>query len=145
MSEEIIIREFIFPQDYAACGLIWKNASGGVSFSPSDTYEEIQKKMEYSPELFLVAEVGKTIIGTVIGGFDGRRGMVYHLAVLPGYRGQGVGSALMQEIEKRLRSKGCLKIYLMIKSDQPELLDYYGKLGWQPMDVIVAAKEFYQK
>ena len=53
----------------------------------SDTLDEISKKIIRDPNLFLVAEQKGVIIGAVIGGFDGRRGLVYHLAVAEKHRG----------------------------------------------------------
>ncbi len=61
-------------------------------------------------------QTGK-LIGTVIGGFDGRRGLIYHLAVEAAFRQQGIGSLLMDEVERRLKAKGCLKCYLMVTVD----------------------------
>ncbi len=72
----------------------------------------------------------------MIGGFDGRRGLVYHLAVAAKFRGMGIGTRLMDELESRLRAKGCLKGYLMITLDNPEVESYYQRRGWQPMDTI---------
>lgn len=138
---EGIIREFRFPEDYASCLQIWQNAGGGVNVSPSDTIEEIAKKVERDPDLFLVATIGNDIVGTVIGGFDGRRGMVYHLAVVPEHRNQGIGRQLMQEVEQRLVTKGCRKMYLMMQPGQPELMGFYNKLGWFEMNVKIAARE----
>jgi len=83
-----------------------------------------------------VAECDDNIVGTVIGGYDGRRGHIYHLAVNPSFRGQGLGSRLMDEIEARLRDKGCLKSYLMVAEDNHEVDSFYKKLGWQHMDAI---------
>ena len=53
----------------------------GVHVGRSDTPAEIEKKLARDPDLFLVAECEQQIIGSVIGGYDGRRGMIYHLAV----------------------------------------------------------------
>lgn len=141
MTDAWVVREFKFPDDYEACANLWKNAGGGVKFCPSDTYAEIQKKVGYAPDLFLVAEQAGQIIATVIGGFDGRRGMVYHLAVDAAWRGCGLAGQLMAEIESRLVARGCKKMYLMINPEHPELVDFYSKLGWNKMDVIIAAKE----
>ena len=65
------------------------------------------------------------LVGTVIGGFDGRRGMVYHLAVAPAYRRRWVASRLMAEVEERLRAKGCIKCYLLVRPDNDEAMEYY--------------------
>ena len=75
------IREFCFPNDYPPTLKLWENIEVGVHVGRSDTPEEIQKKLNRDPDLFLVAELNEQIIGSVIGGYDGRRGMIYHLAV----------------------------------------------------------------
>lgn len=108
----------------------------GVRTGRSDTPAEIEKKLTRDPDLFLIAEADGTIIGSVIGGFDGRRGLVYHLAVALGFRGLGIGTRLMAELEARLRAKGCLKCYLLVTHDNPEAELYYQHRGWQPMDTV---------
>ena len=105
----------------------------GVNLGRSDTLEEIQKKIAHGPDLFLVAEENGQIVGTVIGGFDGRRGLIYHLAVDASFRGQGIGSRLMDEIESRLREKGCIRCYLLVVTDNDEAMRYYEKRGWEHM------------
>ncbi len=104
-----ILREFHYPQDFRAVITLWQAAGPGIGLGRSDTIEEIEKKLHRDPDLFLVAELDGVIVGSVLGGFDGRRGMVYHLAVKEELRGQGLGTALMDEIEGRLKSKGCLR------------------------------------
>ncbi len=111
----ISIREFHFPDDYKTVFELWQNTGEGIGLGPSDQPEEIDKKLRRDPDLFLVAEDDGRLVGTVIGGFDGRRGLVYHLAVVSEYRHQGLGSRLMDEIESRLRAKGCRKVYLLVK------------------------------
>jgi ribosomal protein S18 acetylase RimI-like enzyme len=139
---DFIIREFIYPEDYPSVVKIWKDSAPGVNFSRSDSPEEIQKKLKYSPDLFLVAESGGNIIGTIIGGYDGRRGMIYHLAVQESHRNAGIGKALMEEIEARLKAKGCVKSYLMVTKENTPVIDYYQNLGWNLMDILVMGKEF---
>ena len=127
---------FTFPADYeryTSCGRALKKA---CSVGRSDTLAEIEKKIARDPDLFLVAESDGSIIGSVIGGFDGRRGLIYHLAVAAAFRGRGIGSRLMDEVEARLRAKGCLKCYLLVTDDNTEVEDYYQRRGWQPMDSI---------
>jgi len=130
------IREFRFPSDYEQVFDLWRGIEKGVHVGRSDTLDEIGKKINRDPDLFLVAESNGNIIGAVMGGYDGRRGLIYHLAVAPSFRGQGIGSGLMDEVESRLRAKGCLKSYLLITIDNLEVADYYQKRGWQPMDQV---------
>lgn len=108
----------------------------GVHVGRSDALAEIEKKVARDPDLFIVAESDGDIIGSVMGGFDGRRGLIYHLAVAASFRGLGIGSRLMDEVEFRLRAKGCLKCYLLVTRDNPEVEYYYQHRGWQPMDSV---------
>jgi len=130
------IREFRFPADYENVYKLWETIEKGVRVSRSDSRDEIEKKIARDPDLFLVAESDGLIVGSVIGGFDGRRGLVYHFAVASEFRGMGTGSRLMDELESRLRSKGCLKCYLLVASDNPEVEPYYQHHGWKRMDDV---------
>jgi ribosomal protein S18 acetylase RimI-like enzyme len=107
----------------------------------SDEPEEIQKKLQRDPDLFLLAKEDGRVIGAVLGGFDGRRGLVYHLAVAEERRKQGIGALLMDELEKRLRAKGCLRTYLLVTYDNAEAIDFYEKHGWEKMDLHVFGKD----
>jgi ribosomal protein S18 acetylase RimI-like enzyme len=139
----ITIREFRFPLDYDAAAHIWKSMEQGVHFGRSDTANEIAKKVSRDPDLFLVAEQDTQLIGTVIGGYDGRRGMIYHLAVAADFREKGIGAQLLAEVEKRLQAKGCLKCYLLVSSNNTEAMQFYERHGWQDMaQDRVFGKEF---
>ena len=93
------IRGFDLARGYAAVLALWQSAGPGVHVGQSDTLEEISKKLTRDPDLFLVAEAEGQVVGAVLGGFDGRRGMVYHLAVAAARRGRGWGAALMAELD----------------------------------------------
>jgi len=137
------IREFDFSQDYKAVRTLWKSAGAGIQLRRSDDPEEILKKLQRDPDLFLVATSGEKIVGSVIGGFDGRRGLIYHLAVDQDYREQGIGSQLMDEVENRLRLKGCIKSYLLVTKENKSAMRFYEMRGWQQMDsLILYGKEF---
>ncbi len=133
------LREFRL-DDYDAVMALWQNAGPGIGISRSDGKEEIRKKLLRDPDLFLLAEEEGRIIGSVIGGFDGRRGIIYHLAVEESYRRQGIGKRLMDEVERRLAAKGCLRCYLLVKKDAPEVIEFYDRLGWEILDLDVRAK-----
>ena len=142
-SARVAFREFRFPDDYEAVMQFWKTIEKGMHIGPSDAPDEIQKKIQRDPDLFLIAESNNEIVGTVIGGFDGRRGMIYHLAVAASLRGQGIGSRLMSEVETRLRAKGCIKSYLVVLRDNVEAMKFYERIGWEAMDRdVLYGKEF---
>jgi N-acetylglutamate synthase len=140
--DPISLRVFRFPEDYTAARHLWENAGSGIHLRRSDEPEEIRKKLLRDPDLFLVAEDGKMLVGTVMGGFDGRRGMVYHLAVAAEYRSRGIGNLLMEALEERLRQKGCIRCYLLVTRDNETALKFYERRGWEKMDqVYIYGKE----
>jgi ribosomal protein S18 acetylase RimI-like enzyme len=135
----IWLREFTF-DDYDTVYALWQNAGPGIGLGRSDTREGVAKKLQRDPDLFLLALDGDNIIGTVIGGFDGRRGLIYHLAVEPAYRARGIGKMLMDEVERRLIAKGCIRCYLLVMDGAREAIDFYRHLGWETWGVTVMGK-----
>lgn len=137
---DFMIRTFEFPQDFEAVIDLWSNAGEGVHLGISDTYDEIAKKIKRDPQLFLVAEVEGRVIGAVLGGFDGRRGLVYHLAVHHSQRKRGIASALMLELEKRFKAIGCRRVYLLVTPENTTAQQFYEKRGWQRMEIFTYGK-----
>ncbi len=138
----IRLREFRYPEDYAEARTLWEHAGPGIHVRRSDEPAEIHKKLQRDPELFLVAEEDGKMVGTVIGGFDGRRGLIYHLAVEQAARTRGVGSLLMEEVERRLRAMGCVRCYLMVAADNEAAIRFYRNRGWESMDgILIYAKD----
>jgi ribosomal protein S18 acetylase RimI-like enzyme len=120
---------------------LWQSAGPGVHLGPSDAPDKMRRMWERDPELFLVAVDGRELVGAVLGGYDGRRGLVYHLAVAPARRRAGIGLALMDEMERRLAAKGCLKSYLLAAPENQEAVAFYRRVGWQVMDMVLMGKE----
>lgn len=135
------IRDFRFPEDYETVIALWEHAGAGVHVGRSDTPDEIKKKFGRDPDLFLVAEVDGVIVGSVLGGFDGRRGMIYHLAVAQDHRQNGIGAILMEEVEQRLKQKGCIRSYLLVTRDNLDAIRFYEKRGWARMDLHIFGKD----
>lgn len=127
------IRQFDFDGDYESVIRLWQTIETGMHIGPSDAPGEIKKKVERDPDLFLVAELNGEIIASIIGGFDGRRGMIYHLAVRSDFRRQGIGQLLLQEVEGRLKDKGCIKCLLMVLEDNETAKRFYEECGWTPV------------
>ncbi len=87
--------------------------------------------MERDHDLFLVARDGAgRPIGVVMGGWDGRRAYVYHLAVAPERRRQGIATLLMDELELRFRERGALKAKLQILVDNEVSRAFFSQRGY---------------
>lgn len=140
-SAPVTVRALRYPDDLPAVLALWQTAGAGIQLRRSDQPEELEKKLARDPDLFLVAERESVIIGAVLGGYDGRRGMVYHLAVDPGLRRQGIATLLMDELESRLRAKGCIKAYLLVTRGNEAAMRLYEERGWEHMDLFVYGKD----
>ena len=124
--------------DYEHVYALWREAGQGVTLRPSDRREEIEKKLLRDPELFLVATAQAQVVGVIMGGWDGRRGWLHHLAVAEAYRGLGIASALVGRVEEGLRSKGCLKVNLLMAQSSSAAQQLYRRLGYDEMPGFVA-------
>jgi ribosomal protein S18 acetylase RimI-like enzyme len=100
----------------------------------------IPAKIAVQRELFLVAAHGDRVIGTTMAGYDGHRGWLYSVAVLPAYRRDGIGSALIQEAENRLLAMGCPKINLQVVAANISVTRFYEKLGYAIEERISMSK-----
>ncbi len=137
---DLRLRTFRYPEDYPAVYDLWAHAGDGIHLRRSDEPREIEKKLQRDPDLFLVAEWRGEVVGAVLGGYDGRRGMMYHLAVRADLRGRGIGAALMSTLEERLRAKGCIRYYLLVTPDNTEAVRFYENRGWERLPLLVYGK-----
>ncbi|KFK96901.1 MULTISPECIES: GNAT family acetyltransferase [unclassified Serratia (in: enterobacteria)] len=106
----------------------------------NDPEMDIERKLNHDPELFLVAEVGGEVVGSVMGGYDGHRGSAYYLGVHPDYRGRGIANALINRLEKKLIARGCPKIQLMVREDNDTVIEMYEKLGYEIQGITSLGK-----
>jgi len=133
----VLIRPFTM-DDYDAVYALWESVAPAVSLRPSDRREEIAKKLTRDADLFLVAEEEGRIVGVMMGAWDGRRGWLHHLAVAPDHSGRGIATALLAEVEARLRARGCLKVNLLVHRENARARRLYQRLGYQEMTPFVA-------
>ncbi len=90
----------------------------------------IDKKLVVNDGLFFVATDKKTVIGTILAGYDGHRGWLYSVAVHTDYRRHGLGSSLVRYAEQALTALGCMKINLQIASGNDAVAGFYEALGY---------------
>ena len=106
----------------------------------NDPEMDIERKLNHDPELFLVAEVGGEVVGSVMGGYDGHRGSAYYLGVHPDYRGRGIANALINRLEKKMIARGCPKIQIMVREDNDTVVEMYEKLGYEIQGITSLGK-----
>ena len=83
----------------------------------------IERKLRVNPEMFLVGELDAAIVASVMVEYEGRRGWINYLAVLPTMQRHGIARRMMAEAEGLLRSAGCPKINLQVRSSNAKVID----------------------
>jgi ribosomal protein S18 acetylase RimI-like enzyme len=126
-------------QDEAAVVALWQAA---FPYGPArnDPLAIIAHKRRVQPELFLVGEVGGAVVATLLAGYDGHRGWVYHVAVVPAVRRRGYGRVMMAAAEERLRALGCPKLNLQIDRANAAVVAFYESLGYTVEDRVSMGK-----
>jgi len=77
--------------------------------------KDVQMRTQRDPDLFLVADLNGSVIGVVMGAWDGRRAWCHNYGVDPRFRGQGVGAALIQELENKVKEKGLPRLNVLVR------------------------------
>ena len=96
----------------------------------NDPGKDIARKRRVQRDLFLVGTIDGAIVASVMAGYDGHRGWINYLAVDPERRRQGLARTLMSEAERRLRERGCAKINLQIRQDNPDAISFFERIGF---------------
>ena len=116
---------------------LWERV--GLTRPWNDPRADIARARAVWPDLLLVAD-DDGVVGTVMAGYDGHRGWLYYLATDPSRRGEGIGSALVSEAERRLAELGCPKVQLMVRADNTPVLAFYDERGYETSDVRVSGR-----
>jgi len=90
----------------------------------------LDKKRAMRDGLLFVAVQQGQVVGTTMAGYDGHRGWMYSVAVLPTHRKRGIGAALVSHAEQALVQRGCAKINLQITGGNEVVIGFYEALGY---------------
>ena len=110
----------------------------------NDPRKDIQRKLAVRPDLFLVGTIDGHVVATAMAGYEGHRGWINYLAVCPDHRRKGLGRAIMQEAERRLRESGCPKINLQVRTGNLQVIEFYKSIGFELDDVVSLGKRLVQ-
>jgi len=73
----------------------------------------------------------RRLVGTILCGHDGRRGFIYHLAVLKKHRRKQIASKLISRSLIALKKGGIERCSLMVKETNEEAYSFWEKTGWR--------------
>src|SRR5688572_18735237 len=104
------------PADADALLRFWTEA--GASVSTTDEVSYLRRAIENPAAVLLIAEADGTLVGSILGTFDGWRGNVYRLVVHPMYRRQGIARSLVREIERVFAAWGVRRVTVLVEVDR---------------------------
>lgn len=100
--------------DYDAVYELWLSCKGMGLNNLDDSREGIERFLKRNPETCFVAEENDKPVGVIIAGNDGRRGYIYHTAVHPDHRRNGIARALVNAALEALQGLGICKTALVV-------------------------------
>lgn len=80
------------------------------------------------PGALLVADDGGELIGSVIAAWDGWRGSIHRLAILPARRRRGLATALVLAAVASLRARGARRIGALVVAADRDAVDFWDSL-----------------
>jgi len=120
---------------------LWRRCSG-VGLSSADERERIDRYLTRNPGMSFVAAVGSEVVGTILGGHDGRRGYIHHLAVDDAYRRRGIGKRLVEKCLAALEEAGMQKVHLFIFHENEDGIAFWEANGWELRgDIVVMSNQ----
>jgi ribosomal protein S18 acetylase RimI-like enzyme len=117
---------------------LWKRCS--LVVPQNDPAEDIRKKHDFQPELFFVALFNDRVIGSIMVGYEGHRGWLNYLAVLPDFQRSGYARRLVEKAIAELRKLSCLKVNLQVRRSNISAVEFYKHLGFEEDDVVSLGK-----
>jgi ribosomal protein S18 acetylase RimI-like enzyme len=134
MDDSIEIRE-CSEGDIDAMLELWGSSAAPHSFY--NTAEGVALRLTRDRELFVLAVDGDQIVGSLMGGWDGWRGILYRMAVVPEYRRQGIATRLLDEVERRLAALGSQRVHASVIPESPGAAAFWAAAGYETQPQIV--------
>lgn len=154
MSERIAVREARLDEADEVQMLFeildaYARGPGGQSAPLSElARQNLGPGLRDHPNAFvLFGEFDQRVVGAAVcvwsfSTFAGRPSVNLHdFSVLPEAQGHGVGLALLEELERRARDRGCVKLTLEVHDSNHEAKRLYARFGfegWAPSTLFVS-------
>ncbi|MCR5289754.1 MAG: GNAT family N-acetyltransferase [Treponema sp.] len=133
-----IITRLVTIDDYDAIFSLWNSTEQSKrALNPvDDSREGIARYLKRNPNTcFLALSKGGSgdvpeVVGVILTGHDGRRGIIHHMCVHPSFRRQGIARMLVQKAEEALKSEGINKIFGLVFKDNDSANAFWENQGY---------------
>ena len=113
------------------CGLWNSTEQSRRALNPvDDSREGIERYLKRNPETCFAAVRNGMIIGVILAGHDGRRGIIHHLCVHQDFRRMGIAACLVAAAEAALKKEGIQKVFGLVFTDNDTANAFWEKQGY---------------
>ena len=128
---EVTIRKVTI-DDYDSIYALWDSTEQSRrALNPvDDTREGIEKYLNRNPNTCFAAVQGDRIIGVILTGHDGRRGIIHHMCVHPDFRRMGIAARLVAAAEEALKREGIQKVFGLVFVDNEPANAFWESQGY---------------
>ena len=123
--------------DYDLVYSLWLNTPNMGLNNLDDSKDGIATYLARNPNTCFVAEKNGDIVGVILSGHDGRRGFIYHVAVMQSERRQGTGTALVGAAMSALEREGINKVALVIFTENQKGHAFWENQGFSTRSDLV--------
>ena len=116
--------------DYDEVYALWLSCKGMGLNDVDDSREGIARYLARNPSTALVAVEDTQIVGVILAGHDGRRGVIHHTAVHPAHRHQGIATKLVEAAMAALKAEGISKVLLVVFARNEEGNAFWARMGF---------------
>lgn len=116
--------------DYERVHALWLSCAGMGLNDVDDSREGIARFLRRNPTTCFVAQEEEVLTGVILAGHDGRRGYIYHMAVTPVCRRQGIGALLVEHALAALKAEGIAKAALVVFARNRDGNAFWEKQGF---------------
>lgn len=110
--ENMLCYRLMTIEDYEAAYDLWIKCGNGLN-DKDDSREGIEKYLKRNPNTSYVAVLDEKVVGVILCGHDGRRGIIQHACVSPDCRRRGIGKKLVDLALDALEEEGINKVLLV--------------------------------
>ena len=116
-------------EDYDSVYRLW-SAAEGMSLGEDDSRDGIALYLRRNPISCFVALDGSEIVGVVLAGHEGRRGILRHLVVKAEFRKKGIATKLVRACLEALLAEGIRKCNIFVMDDNVAGLKFWEHIGF---------------
>lgn len=124
----------ITAQDYSVVyNILTQVAHSGIRIEDDDP-AGFERFIRRNPNCSFIARVEDRIVGILIAGHDGRRGHIYHTAILDPNRSRTIGKALLDALYAAFAEDSIRKAGVLVDADNDAGHDFFKAHGFFQRD-----------